>query len=478
MMDLAKHIDANRSQALATLKELIEIKSEAADPVTTSDGEFYPFGSGVQDAFAYMLSKGRELGFSVENIDNYGGHIDFGNGEETVGVLGHLDVVPAGSGWEHDPYGAVTEDGYLIGRGTTDDKGPLVAAFYAMKSLKDAGYEPHRKIRLILGLDEETAWKGIEYYFSKVEAPTFGITPDADFPVINGEKGLMLFELAKKLSKGNLRGLQLSKLSGGEAPNMVPGFARAVVRSDEKNAYENIKEKLAAFEESTGYKLKSKGAGKSLEISCRGIPCHGATPEKGLNAISVLMEFLGSLNFANEDVNEFIEFYNKHIGFNIDGSEIGIGFEDEKSGKLSLNNGLITYDKDAVSVNINVRYPVSFDADKVYEAMTPILDSYGIGIMKLMDSPPLFFDDDSRLIKTLMEVYREETGDEENGPLVTGGGTYARACPNTVAFGGLFPGDPDIMHQKNEKISIDRFNKMIDIYAKALYRLTQKEFKI
>lgn len=477
-MDLAKHIDANRSHALSTLKELLKIKSEAEDPVTTASGEVYPFGSGVQDAFAYMLSKGEELGFSVRNVDNYGGHIDFGEGEETVGILGHLDVVPAGSGWDNEPYGAEETDGYIIGRGTTDDKGPLVAAFYAMKALKDAGYEPHRKIRLILGLDEETGWKGIEYYFDKVEAPTFGITPDADFPVINGEKGIMFFELARKLSKGSSKGLQLSRLSGGEAPNMVPGSARAVIRSDVKNAYEKIKEKIAAFREAEGYTVKTKGVGKSLEITCEGVACHGAVPEKGLNAISILMKLLGELNFANEEVNEFIDFYNKHIGFNLDGSRIGIGFSDEKSGRLSLNNGIISYDRDSISINVNVRYPVSCDAEKVYEGMTPVLDSYGIGVVKMIDLEPLYFNPEGKLIETLMEVYREETGDTVNGPLVIGGGTYARACPNIVAFGGLFPGDPDIMHQKNEKLSIERFNQMIDIYAKALYRLTQEEFSI
>lgn len=190
------------------------------------------------------------------------------------------------------------------------------------------------------------------------------------------------------------------------------------------------------------------------------------------------MKLLGELNFANEEVNEFIDFYNKHIGFNLDGSRIGIGFSDEKSGRLSLNNGIISYDRDSISINVNVRYPVSCDSEKVYEGMTPVLDSYGIGVVKMIDLEPLYFNPEGKLIETLMEVYREETGDKVNGPLVIGGGTYARACPNIVAFGGLFPGDPDVMHQKNEKLSIERFNQMIDIYAKALYRLTQEEFSI
>lgn len=477
-MDLQKYIEANRGPAIETLKELIRIRSDRSSAVEGEDSQIYPFGEGVQRAFEYMLAKGEEMGFSVENIDNYGGHIDFGEGEETVGVMGHLDVVPAGDGWDSDPYGAEEEDGYIIGRGTTDDKGPVIASLYAMKALKDAGYKPHRKIRLILGLDEETEWEGMDYYFDKVETPDFGITPDADFPVINGEKGIMVFELAKKLTKGNAAGLQLGKLSGGEAVNMVASQARAVVRSDAKGAYEKIREKLADFMAETGYKLKTKGVGKSLEILADGVACHGARPEKGLNAISVLMSFLGRLNFANEDVNEFIDFYNGHVGFNMYGEELGIGLEDEKSGRLSVNNGLISYDKDSISVNVNVRYPVSFSADDVYDAMQPILDKYAIGVVKHVDMEPLYFDADSNLIKTLMDVYREETGDMDSEPIVSAGGTYARACPNVVAFGGLFPGDPDIMHQKNEKIAIDRFNKMTDIYAKALYRLTQVDFTI
>ncbi len=477
-MDLQKYIQANRQAAIETLKELVRIRSDKAPAVQGENSRTYPFGEGVRKAFEYMLKKGREMGFAVENIDDYGGHIDFGEGEETVGVIGHLDVVPAGEGWDSDPYGAEEKDGYIIGRGTTDDKGPVIASLYAMKALKDAGYEPHRKIRLILGLDEETDWEGIEYYFSKVEPPDFGITPDADFPVINGEKGILVFELAKKLSKGKSKGLRLGKLAGGEAVNMVASQARAVVGSDAKDAYVQIREKLESFKGKTGYKLKTKGVGKSLEIIADGVACHGARPEKGLNAISVLMKFLGELNFANEDINEFIDFYNAHVGFNPYGDEIGIGFKDEKSGGLSFNNGLISYDKDSIAVNINVRYPVSFCAEDVYEAMQPVLDKYSVGVVKHVDMKPLYFDTDSNLIKTLMDVYREETADTESLPIVSAGGTYARACPNIVAFGGLFPGDPDIMHQKNEKIAIDRFNKMTDIYAKALYRLSQEDFKL
>lgn len=477
-MNLAQYVEQQKGPAVRTLKELIRIKSDAGDPVTSASGEFFPFGQGVQDAFAYMLSKAEEYGFRTEDIDHYGGHIDFGEGEETLGVVGHLDVVPALGEWDFDPYGGEEKDGFITGRGTTDDKGPVVAAFYAMKALKDAGYEPKRRIRLILGLDEETNWKGMDYYLERVKAPDFGITPDGDFPVINGEKGLCDLEIAKKLSKSPAKGLQLSRLSGGTARNIVPDAARAVVKSDFKETYDHIRNELAEYREETGYRLKAKGVGQALEITAEGKACHGASPQDGLNAISVLFGFLGRLNFASDDINEFIEFYNHHIGFQCSGEGMNIGFEDEASGKLTMNNGIVTYDQESIAIELNVRYPVTVDVEQLYQAIMPILDRYNLGLVKNGNQNPLYFPPDSPLITTLMDIYRTKTGDTEHGPMVIGGGTYAKACPNMVAFGGLFPGDPDIMHQRNEKIAADRFFQMIDIYTETLYRLSSEDFSL
>jgi dipeptidase, putative len=478
MMDLAKCIKDNESQAISTLQELISINSVAGDPVTTKDGEFYPFGNGVQDAFAYMLKKAEELGFEPENVDNYGGHIDFGKGSQTVGILGHLDVVPVGDGWDFDPFSGANHDGYIYGRGTTDDKGPVLAAFYAMKALKDAGYEPKKKIRLILGLDEETAWKGMEYYLNKAGAPDYGFTPDADFPALNGEKGIMVFEIAKKISKNPPEGLMLTKLSGGSAPNMVAETARAVVKSDKADAYEHIKELAEEYRSETGYKVRTKGVGKAFEITTEGVAAHGASPQDGLNAISILFDFMGRLSFANDDVNVFIDFYNKHIGFNVYGENIGCALKDEHSSGLSFNVGMAGFDGEAITIVVNTRYPVTCNQDQVYDGIMPYIDKYGLGVVKEMNQDPIFFDPDSPLITTLMDVYKEHTGDKESQPLVIGGGTYARACPNIVAFGGLFPGDPDIMHQRNERIAIDRYLQMIEIYADAIYKLSQEDFSI
>ena len=496
-------LNANREDAVKTLQELIRIKSPAGDPVQTAEGETYPFGQGVQDAFAYMLSKAEEYGFDVCDVDHYGGHIEWkgsmGDGsangeeapaegtgaedeetpaEETVGILAHLDVVPEGEGWEHEPYSGDIVDGYMWGRGTLDDKGPLVAAFYAMKSLKDAGYVPSKNIKIILGLDEETNWNGMDYYFEHMPKPDFGFTPDADFPVLNGEKGIMSFKLAAKVRRNTVKGLELRKLSGGSAVNMVPEYARAVVNDIDPKMYDKIREMAEQYEMTSGHALNIHKMGKSLEISAKGKAAHGSTPEKGVNAISILIGFLGQLNFVNEDICRFFDFYNDAIGMATDGSKIGCAMKDEESGALSMNAGVLEYDGQAISVTCDIRYPVTHTSDEVYDLMMPKIDEFGIGVLKGKDMAPIFMDPESSLIRTFMDCYRDTTGDTEHGPMVIGGGTYARTGDNIVAFGALFPGDPDLMHQKNERISLDKFDQIMKIYTEAIYRITQPDFKV
>jgi len=475
-MDFIQKIEENKELQIQCLQDLVSIKSVVSNPVMTKNGEVYPFGKGVQDAFAYTLKLAKDMGFETKNVDNYGGHIDFGYGEETVGILGHLDVVPEGDGWTFEPYSGAVAGDYIYGRGTTDNKGPVIAALFAMKALKDAGYEPEKKIRLILGLDEETNWEGMDYYFSREKKPSYGFTPDAEFPALNGEKGIMNFDFAKKISKSSTGGLELRSLTGGSAANMVPEKARAVVKADDTQIYEQIKSYAAAFREDTGYKLHVKGMGKSLELTTEGISAHGATPEAGKNAISIMMAFLGRLNFANDDINVFIDFYNEYIGFDYNGINLGCGFSDEPSGKLTLNAGVIHFEKQAVTLTINVRYPVTFTEEQVYDAILPVAGKYNLGVIKGKARAPIYMEPDSPMIQALMGVYQKYTGDTESRPQVIGGGTYARAAENIVAFGAMFPGDPDLMHQKDERLSIDRLMTMTKIYADAIYQLSQKSF--
>jgi dipeptidase, putative len=476
-------IDKNKDEMIKTLQELVSIKSVESE----AEGNA-PFGKGVQEAFEYMLQKGKAEDFDTENIDNYGGHIDFGGyfldeegdivgtNDEVMCMIGHLDVVPEGKDWDFDPYGGEIADGKLYGRGSGDDKGPVVAALYAMKALKDAGVVPETKVRLILGLDEETNWKGMDYYLKKVKTPDFGFTPDGEFPAINGEMGLLVFDLAKKIGKStaNGKGVSLRSMTGGNAPNMVADYARVVLKA---NTYDSIREKLAEFKKETGYQIKAKGIGKNLEITTQGISAHGARPEKGLNAISILMKFLCRIDLENEDVKDFLEFYDRHIGFDLDGESLGCGLSDEPSGKLILNVGMISMDDEAARLTINIRYPVTMTDEKVYQAMMPVINKYNLGIIKKKHQAPIYLPKDDKMISTLMDIYRKHTGDMESEPLVIGGGTYARAIKNTVAFGARFPGEPELAHQKNEYIVIENLIKMTKIFADSIFELANGRYR-
>ena len=436
-----QRIEQNRQEMFDALAQVLRIQSDQAEPVTAADGSVSPFGAGVQQVYETVLTMGRAMGFETVDVAHYGGHIDFRGSEDTVmGIVGHLDVVPAAGSWDFDPYGGEIKNGAICGRGSTDDKGPVIACLYAMKALKETGFEPKSTVRLILGLDEETGWQGMQRYLQEVPAPNFGFTPDGEFPIINGEKGNLIFEAARKFGRTTTKGLELRSIKAGNAANSVPDAARAVVRSPEGD-YQKIKAEIAAFREETGYKVNSRGIGKSLELTTVGRGAHGANPEAGLNAISILM-----------------------------------AFSDEISGKLVLNVGMAEMDPQIGKLTINIRYPISYTQQQVFEGLAATFERYGLGWVLIKNHDPLYMELDNPMVRTLLEVYREQTGDYESQPLVIGGGTYARAMKNVIAYGALFPGDEDRMHQPNECLSVERFLQMTKIYAEAIYKLASGEY--
>lgn len=495
-MNWEEYLVKNNDEMVSALQRIIRLKSEAGERVETKDGQVYPFGEDVQRCYEEFMKMAEDMGFETTNVDNYGGHIDFvGTGEDrnppkVFAIIGHLDVVPCGSGWDLEPYGGEIKDGFLYGRGTTDDKGPMISCLYAMKALKESGYKPKNTIRVIVGLDEETNWYGMEYYLEKVKKPDYGFTPDGDFPIINGEKGILTFEMAKKFDKSNDCGLYITKAKGGTADNSVADLAKATVKfrvKDEKSkkeeegrtkAYDEIKDSLEKYKEESGYNISLKKNGKTVEITAVGKAAHGAKPSAGLNAISILMEFLGKIKIANEGQKEYIDMYNQYISFETDGKSIGVAMEDEPSGALTFNVGLLNLNEEIGEITVNVRYPVTKTDEEVYGNLAWIIEKYDFGMVKHKTSPPIFKDVNDPMIKDLLEIYRKHTGDNETPALVIGGGTYARATDNIVAYGALFPGDQDIMHQRNECISLKRLEQMTKIYAEAIYKLSSKDYNI
>ncbi len=461
-MNFDQKIDSFKEEIIKSTQGIVKIKS-----VEDKTHHEYPFGEGVHKALLFTLDLANSLGFKTKNIDNHVGYAEYGEGDEMLGILVHLDVVPEGDGWSYDPYGAQIIDDKIYGRGTTDDKGPAISSLYAIKALIDSDIEFNKRVRIIFGLNEETHWESINYYVKHEEIPSMSIVPDADFPVIYGEKGIIIFDLAKKFNDFiDDGGIEILEIIGGNAPNMVPDYAKAIIRSktDLKSmvdAYNSDYDAMVSIEslDDDKYKIESKG-----------VSAHGSRPDKGINAISHLIKFLDNIDIQIGDQSTFIRTISRHIGLEYNGQNIGCSFEDEESGKLVLNIGMIKMNEEKGSLTINIRYPVTGSYEGVVNGIKETIDYAKINYVEDEHIPPLFVDKNSDMIQKLMKVYNDYTG-RNDMPKTIGGGTYARSMPNAVAFGGSFPWQEDLAHQKDEFIAIDDLMLMTKIYTKAFYEL-------
>lgn len=415
----------DKKEFLDALLGIMSIESVAMIDPTPAQ----PYGSGPAKALEYMLDICRRMGIRTVNRDGKTAWAEIGAGDEIVGILGHLDVVPFGEGWSHDPRGEVCGD-RLYGRGAIDDKGPTLAALFAMKDVQDSGVPLRRRVRLIFGQSEETSrWDDMEWYKAHEELPVFGFTPDADFPALCGEKGILNFELSVPLEQSGLLSIE-----GGDAMNMVPAWCNAVIPGDDG----------------------------PTAIAAQGLSAHASTPEKGKNAISAMMDALAQRGVQSP----LVEFYQTHIGFDLHGERIGCAFSDAESGSLTLNAGLVRTEGDRIVLSLDIRNPVTFTCGQVQDALKAACSPYEIEVKCVKDMAPVYLDKNGKVIQTMMEVYRTVTGDNSQ-PKVIGGGTYARAMPGIVAFGPMRPGRECTEHEKDEYILLE------DLYlAQEIYRLT------
>ena len=414
----------HRDELLDSLNRLVSIPS-----VTAVGSGDTPFGPETARALEWALALCRKLGFRTKNCGGMTGWAEIGQGSELVGILVHLDVVPAGEGWDYPPFACTRAEGRLYGRGVSDDKGPAIACIYAMKELLDSGLPLRRRIRIIFGQSEESGeWADMDYYRAHEELPTLGFTPDAEFPALCGEKGIAELRLSFPLE-----GAGLTLLEGGEARNIVPGRCRAVVNG--------------------------------REAAAQGRSAHGSTPEKGHNAISVLMERLAGIPVA--------DFYNALFGFDLHGERLGCALSDAQSGPLTLNVGLVHTTDRAVVFTLDIRYPVTCTLDQVLSPVTAAVAPYGVSVEVGEHMPPIYLDPDGPLISALLSAYQEVTGDLDSRPQVIGGGTYAKAMDHIAAFGPVLPGREGSEHMANEHMEEEDFFLLCRIYRTALERLAR-----
>lgn len=463
-MELNQKVDQFRQDLIESTQELIRIKS-----VQDEAREGMPFGEGVARCLAKALEISHKLGFKTVNMDGYIGYAEYGEGEDYVAILGHLDVVPEGNGWIYPPYGAEIHDGKMYGRGTMDDKAPLMAALYGLKAIKDLNLPLAQKVRILFGTNEESGCGEMDYYREREKAPVSGFTPDAEYPIIYAEKGITLFDVVKSLKAKGSGEIVIRSIKGGHRHNMVPDYCEAEIMAQDQGKVIQAAEEFAA---NSGYPVKAEVRNDTVIIKSAGVSAHGSLPHLGKNAIMQMFKFLGTLPLGGCDIADFINFFNTYVGFETEGKSFGVGLADKESGKLSFNVGTIRMEEHKISMGLNLRYPVTFNYEDMMEPFEERLQGTGLSIANMLHQKPLYFSAEHPLIKTLQKVYTEQTGNEAN-LLAIGGGTYAKEMPNIVAFGPIFPGEPDLDHQANEYISIEHLVLNAKIYAHAIYELAK-----
>ncbi len=456
-MELKDYVASLEDKLISCLQENLRIASVQGPAEPDA-----PYGAEVKQSLDHVLSTAQSLGFHTENVDNHLGWCEYGEGEEMIAVLGHLDVVPAGDGWTCDPYGADIQDGKIWGRGTTDDKGPTIASLFALAALRDSGLPISKRIRLLFGCNEETGSADVKYYLNKGgEVPVMGFTPDGEYPVINGEKGIINVTFgAEYTQEGEL---QLLSIHGGTAPNVVPAAARAKLRCSKEMANRLCKLNAKA--------VRFVPTADGFNIESYGISAHGSTPGLGENAIGRLLLTLDTLPFSGK-LADLIHFLAITLGMETDGASAGIGLYDEVSGGLTLNLGTLDADASHMSMKINYRYPVTKCYDDCGPKFNAAFQNAGFVIENEVHKAKLYIPEDSRLVSTLLKVYRDQTGMDGKAKCI-GGGTYAKMLPNTLAFGPIFPGDEIREHKPDEYISIDSLMKNTQIIAAAMYEMAK-----
>ncbi|WP_413627417.1 dipeptidase PepV [Fructilactobacillus vespulae] len=452
---------------LNDLKELVAIDSSRDVEHATSD---YPLGAGPAKALAIFLKFAKRDGFTTKNIENIVGYVEYGEGDEYLAILGHADTVPAGKGWDTDPFTLMLDEGKAIGRGTSDDKGPALAAYYGLKMLKENGIKPNLKIRLIIGTDEESNWTGMKRYFEVEPEPKLGFSPDAEFPLINGEKGNVTFETKfKGINKESEN--TLINFKAGLKENMVPRDAEAVVKTNNVAELTSAFDKFVADMPITGEISDADGM---VTLSVVGKAAHGMEPKNGVNAGTYLAKFLSNYDF-DESGHDFIAFVADKLHLDSRAHSLGLNFTDEIMGDLTMNIGIMEYSKSTGGlINTNFRYPKGIDPEKIKQQLIANADKYH-GVVSMDDGgmKPHFVDPDDDFIKTLMAIYSEQTGQLDAKPEVVGGGTYGRMMKRGVAFGALLPGAADTMHQANEFQVVDDLMLAMSIYGQSIYELTK-----
>lgn len=465
MIDWQAEVEKRQDALLDDLGSILRIHSERDVEHATKE---YPLGAGPAEALKQMLAIAERDGFTTKNVENVAGRIEFGEGAETLGILSHMDVVPAGDGWETDPFEPTIKDGNLIARGSADDKGPAMAAYYALKIIKDLDLPVSKKVHYIFGTDEESEWVGIERYLEVEPAPDFGFSPDAEFPIINGEKGITDFKISFKPELSTVGEIRLMSLHSGLRDNMVPQTATATI---EGHQLEQLSDQFVAFAAENGLVADVEVKDHQTILTLTGKGAHALEPRAGLNAATYLATFLSDLSLDPAG-HEYVSVIKDYFHLDSRGDHAGIKYTDKLMGELTASPDIFRYDvENGGHIVLNVRFPQGITAEEINANINKTIDHANVNseVYGRVETPHYVPADDP-LVKTLLSVYEKQTG-EKGEEQIIGGGTYGRILDRGVAFGAQFPGQPNVMHQANEYMPVVDILRAAAIYAEAIYEL-------
>ena len=428
------------------------------------EGE-HPFGDQCARALDTVVAMAEGYGLKAKNVGYHAAHAEYGEGEGNAVVMAHLDVVPAGEGWDTDPYTMVIDDNLAFGRGVSDNKGPAIVALHCLRALKDAGVKGNRKLRVIFGSAEEIGMDDMPYYFEREQKPDMGFTPDASYGICHCEKGHMGFEVHAKNNSAVVKSFE-----AGTVSNAVPFKAECALACSPQEV-----EKLQAKAAKSKGMFEVSPTQEGCTVLCHGKAAHAASPEDGVNAAAHLVELLCKV-FKKDQLGSFFRFIHEKIGLCTDGEKIGVKMSDEPSGPLTFNLGLVHVDGDACSLTVDIRYPATKQGAEISATLKEQVESCGVEFVLLSDAEPLYLPKESQLVTLLSGAYKDVTG-EECDIFSMGGGTYARQMfGKGVAFGAGFPDQEDgRAHQANEFLDLRRFKLHAQICLEAMYRMLTAE---
>jgi len=470
------------------------LRFETVSGPKTETGQI-KFENAIHQCLEYLHIQSERLGMVFRKYDNLTAVAELKAGDQprgSLGVAAHIDVVPAGKDWRYPPFGGTVTDGYIWGRGTQDDKGPVAAVYSALDVLTDLNLKQNKNIKFLIGTLEETdEWPDIDYLKEKSEVPDMTIVPDGIFPVINAEKGMAMLKLSGQwpLGEPSAGVPQLISLKSGRRHNMVPDAAFLILRADtfQKTAIARdltdaavaLKETIPESDFSMKHKDDPEQSGKTIfEMKFLGRSAHGAFPDKGHNAALDALKFIEMTECGSEGLRAFANTLSNRCGL-LDGSGFGLEHHHDYMGDTTVNLGIIELTPESGEALVNVRYPVGVKSADIKEAFAAAAeeDSRGVEGMKIeseihgrvQEAMYLAPEEHERFLQSLQVAYETASGRPRKLKSIRGT-TYAKAFPSAVAFGPLDEnaGDTEMAHEPNERIRIDRYLENIKIYALAI----------